>query len=196
MRRHMEKFHPTNENTEDSETPSDESTTDQTQTDTDQTQTDTDQTESDINDDSNEDTNMDSDGDSDIDSDMDADESDQELLTIVRNIRNERVPVFLQKKQQHMAEGTSEAEAIDMAMRDMLRKDRIIFLDQYQELLLTLEGLKKSPKHRKIRKIIKDLSEDEDYDKEEAIKYALEKRKFLFDDLFNKVQYEDSDEEV
>ena len=58
-------------------------------------------------------------------------------------------------------------------------------------MLLALEGLKKSPKHRKIRRFIKELCNDEDYEMEEAIKYALEKRKFLFDDLLEKVPYED-----
>ena len=43
--------------------------------------------------------------------------------------------------------------------------------------------MKKDPIHEKIRKTVKRLREDEDYDQEEAWKYAVKKRKFLFDGL-------------
>lgn len=80
-------------------------------------------------------------------------------------------------------EGENEEEAREEAYSNMLPLFRKDIMGRYLERMVWYDEIKKDPVHRKIKSTVKRLIEEEDYDQIEALKYAVKKRKFLFDDI-------------
>lgn len=58
-------------------------------------------------------------------------------------------------------------------------------LDVYKNLVGLAAALKKDPMHQKITNTAKRLRDEHDYDADEAMKYAIKKRRFLFEKLLD-----------
>jgi hypothetical protein len=124
----------------------------------------------------------DSDSDSEIGSDQEV--NDNTVLEELKNkVYDENAKKYKKQVEVYMDEGMTENVAKSKANEDLLPLDRKLFLDKYGRLLEMFGKLKDSPLHRKIAQEIERLMLREDYSQKEAIKYALKKRKYLFDDL-------------
>ena len=65
---------------------------------------------------------------------------------------------------------------------DTIKQRQKMFREKYAGFLIWLHHLKRNPIHKKIMETVKDLHDGPlEYDREEAIQYAIEQRKFLLD---------------
>jgi len=84
-----------------------------------------------------------------------------------------------------LAEGDmSEKEARKKAFEELLPKYRKQLTDKYLFRVLWFDSMKDDPIHVAIKRTLRRLVEEDDYEREEAWKYATNKRKYLFDKLF------------
>jgi len=77
------------------------------------------------------------------------------------------------------------AQVEDLSFDAYLETVRKFFIDKYMVMLHQQNGLDESEIHGKVQTTIDRLKEKEDYSTEEATKYALHKRRYLFDQLLN-----------
>ena len=82
----------------------------------------------------------------------------------------------------------SEKNARTKTFEELLPKYRKKLIDTYLYRVLWLESLENDPIHAAIEKMVQRLVAEYDYEREEAWKYATNKRRYLFDKLFNDYQ--------
>ena len=70
-------------------------------------------------------------------------------------------------------------EAEDRVYEDMKPIYRSALMTRYQVLVHLCSNLKRDPTHKKILATANKLRDDEEYDEEEAMKYALKKRRYV-----------------
>ena len=75
--------------------------------------------------------------------------------------------------------GLDEQSAKDKAFSNMLPKHQKELENIYMERLVWMRQLKKDPVHKKIMHTKDALVENDDFDPEEALEAAVDKRKFL-----------------
>ena len=75
--------------------------------------------------------------------------------------------------------GLDEQSATDKAYTNILPELQKELENIYMERLLWMKQLKKDPVHRKIMQTKDSLVENDDFDPEEAVEAAIDKRKFL-----------------
>ena len=80
-------------------------------------------------------------------------------------------------------DGYNKPQAHSLAYNDMSEKYRDEMKDHYLATMMWHQKIRRDPVHRKISKTAKRLREEEDYDTLESWKYAVEKRKYLLDDV-------------
>ena len=122
-------------------------------------------------------------------------EDDSVLYDLVQKVYDENDEKYQKQVDVYSGEGMEEDVARSKAEQDLLPENRRLFLDKYGKLLELIAKLSHSPLHRKVTNEIDRLMLGEDYSRKEAIKYALKKRKYLFDELFEKSDDYESEEE-
>ena len=83
-------------------------------------------------------------------------------------------------------------EAEDRVYEDMKPIYRSALMNRYQVLVHLCSNLKRDPTHKKILATANKLRDDEEYDEEEAMKYALKKRRYVLErklDEYDKPSY-------
>lgn len=71
--------------------------------------------------------------------------------------------------------------AEEMAFKELKPKYRSSLVSKYQHLVSLGSALKKDPIHKKVISTAHRLKDDEDYDEEEAMQYAVKKRRYLLE---------------
>jgi hypothetical protein len=79
----------------------------------------------------------------------------------------------------------SENEAEEIVFKDMKTKYRKAMMNAFGSKLVWFDVMKKDPIYKAIKKTVNQLISDEQYDPQEAVKYAILKRRFLFDKVLD-----------
>lgn len=79
-------------------------------------------------------------------------------------------------------------EAEEMAFEELKPTYRSCFISKYQDLVRLGSALRKDPIHKKVLSTAHKLKEDEDYDDEEAMQYAVKKRRYLLERKLDQYQ--------
>lgn len=121
-----------------------------------------------------------------------ADESDSETEALTATSTNESDSEIDEEPQELLLRKTMTAahlevrtQAEDLSYDAYLETVRKVFIDKYSIMLSQQNGLNESRIHQKVQDTIDRLKEQEDYSIQEATKYALHKRRYLFDELLN-----------
>lgn len=147
----------------------------------------------------NSDTDSESDGSLEDESGSEDDEED----TIWDDIRDlswtsSLLHAHKEKKAKLINEGMAANEAQQEAYRHVLSRLRRNIMSNYVQKVFEAAKLHKDPIHKKIMSTKRKLQEDEDYEPEEAIKYAVTKRKYIIQKATSTLsddELEDDDEE-
>ena len=131
----------------------------------------------------------DDDGEQETDDDDENDEDEPELKDMIRQARSKHYPIFEKLVDEYM-KVMSKEDAIEKAESDMRKCYKDQFLKDYTDLLLTMYDLQYSKMHGIIKQTIKRLRDEEEFSPHEAIKYAVKRRKYMFDDLLDEVAAE------
>lgn len=115
---------------------------------------------------------------------------DDVLLSSYQEKLDELVNVYTQ-------EGGSKEEAYDRAESAILPHFRDAVRELYKDKIIFMREMRADPIHKKVMDTVRRLRDEEDYDYEEALDYALEKRKFLINRNISlkRPQTETSDED-
>jgi hypothetical protein len=76
-------------------------------------------------------------------------------------------------------------EAKERAFRKMKSTYRKALMNSFGSKVVWFEAMKKDPIYKSIKKTVNRLIDTDGYDKEEALKYGILKRQFLFDKVLN-----------
>ena len=79
----------------------------------------------------------------------------------------------------HQNKDNQEAE--EMTYEELKQNYLSQLVSRYKYMVGVTAALKKDPVHQRIMKTAKRLREEEDYDDEESMQYAIKKRKFLIE---------------
>ena len=90
---------------------------------------------------------------------------------------------YQEQVNENTEEGLSNEDACVAAYKDMAPVYRKEISDRYLAKVLWYKSMSRDPIHRKIRNTARRLRDEEEYDDEESWKYAVQKRKFLMDDV-------------
>ena len=94
------------------------------------------------------------------------------------------MPEFQELTETFTADGLEEEEAKDKAYLTILPKLRKDLQSIYLNRLLWIAQMKKDPIHKQIMKTKDTFANDDNFDPEEALEAAVDKRKFLMKRLF------------
>ena len=89
---------------------------------------------------------------------------------------NESVQHTVEK---HPDMDTDEAE--EVAFNKLEPRYRAEVIDRYKRFLKVSKAMKKDPLHKKITATAKRLRDDDEFDEDEALRYAIKKRRYLLD---------------
>jgi len=79
----------------------------------------------------------------------------------------------------------NEAEARQQAYQDLKPTYRKVLVQVLTNRIIWFNAMKQDPIYKRMRKSAKDLMDMEDFDKDEAWKYAVSKRKYLLDSVLD-----------
>ena len=105
---------------------------------------------------------------------------------------------FNEAKKEFQNEGMTVDEAHQEAYQHVLPKLRRNIMSNYVRKIVDAAKLHKDPVHKKIMSTKQKLQEDDDYEAQEAIKYAVKKRKYLIQEATGTLsddELEDEEEE-
>ena len=74
---------------------------------------------------------------------------------------------------------TDEAEEVTFDILEPRYRAEVI--ERYQRFLKVSKAMKKDPLHKKITATAKKLRDDDEFDEDEALRYAIKKRRYLLD---------------
>lgn len=98
-------------------------------------------------------------------------------------------PEYKEKVQSYMeTEGVTVGIARKRAFQDMKGRYRKTMASVFTDTILWFNAIRKDPIYRAIKKTASDLKMMDDYDSEEAWKYATSKRKYLFEKILKRYQ--------
>ena len=81
--------------------------------------------------------------------------------------------------EKHPDMDTDEAE--EVTFKKLEPRYRAEVIDRYQRFLKVSKAMKKDPLHKKITATAKRLRDDDEFDEDEALRYAIKKRRYLLD---------------
>ena len=125
----------------------------------------------------------------------DKSETEEEMdpwIPLIEEAKQRRNIALEEMKESLINTGLDEQSAKDKAFSNMLPKLQKELENIYMERLVWMRQLKKDPVHKKIMHTKDALVENDDFDPEEALEAAVDKRKFLIRKLLKGY---DSDEE-
>ena len=173
LERHMERFHPQHEEMEEKETDSEGETTED-----DEDRVDTDD---DDDDDSNDD-------DADADDEDGEDAEDRVDITpmwammrdkAIHSIPHDQTVRFEERVQELVEDDIPEHKASRIAMREIQPAVTSNLYKIFRRKVEEMEELRRDPVYIKIRETRKRVMVDDDFEEDEALYHAIEKRKFL-----------------
>jgi hypothetical protein len=98
-------------------------------------------------------------------------------------------------KQHYLQKGYKDEVAGALAHNDLVKNYRKDLRDMYTEQLLLFQQIKRDPIYKKVIETKQQLVE-EGYDKEEALQYAVKKRKFLFNSIIQEMIVDSDDSDI
>ena len=125
----------------------------------------------------------DQDGDSSSDSQNSTDDEDEDdnVWSSIRELSwtSKLLSTFNEAKKEFENRGMTADEAHQEAYQQVLPKLRRNIMTNYVRKIVDAAKLHKDPVHKKITSTKRKLQEDDEYEAQEVIKYAVKKRKFL-----------------
>ena len=112
----------------------------------------------------------------------DKSETEEEMdpwIPLIEEAKQRRNIALEEMKESLINTGLDEQSAKDKAFSNMLPKHQKELENIYMERLVWMRQLKKDPVHKKIMHTKNALVENDDFDPEEALEAAVDKRKFL-----------------
>jgi len=116
-----------------------------------------------------------------LDEESSSDEDEDTIWDDIRDLSwtSSLLHAHEEKREELIGEGMSAHEANQEAYRHVLPKLRRNILTNYIRKIVEARKLHEDPIHKKIMSTKRKLQEDEDYEYEEALKYAVKKRKYI-----------------
>ena len=130
-----------------------------------------------------------------VSSDNESETEEDPWMPLVDEAMQKHKTAFEEMKINLMQVGLDEQSAGEEAYSNILptlQKDLEII---YKDRLFWMKKLKSDPVHRKIMQTKDDFVSNDNFDPEEAVEAAVEKRKFLFKRLLKDYTFTDSDDE-
>ena len=118
-----------------------------------------------------------------------SDESDEEMSpwdVIINKTFQLYQPEYEEKVNELMEEGCNDEIARQTAYQLMYETYREQIGKHYLGLISWQQDIKRDPVHRKIATTVRRLRDEEEYEPQEAWKYAVDKRKYLLDNVLDR----------
>ena len=122
-------------------------------------------------------------------------ESQDPWLPLIEKAKQRSHTAFEEMKEELMTTGLDEQSAKEEAYSKSLPNQQKELESIYKERLLWLKELKKDPVHQKIMETKKSLVENDDFDPDEALEAAVDKRKFLIRRLLKDCEFVDEEDD-
>ena len=150
--------------------------------------------------DDDEDEDEDDNSSSDSQNSTDDEDDDDSVWSGIRDLSwtSKLLSTFNEAKKEFQNEGMTVDEAHQEAYQHVLPKLRRNIMSNYVRKIVDAAKLHKDPVHKKIMSTKRKLQEDDDYEAQEAIKYAVTKRKYLIQEATGTLsddELEDEEEE-
>ena len=131
------------------------------------------------------------------DNEMETEEEENDAwMPMVEQAMQKRKTAFEEMKRNLIHSGLDMQSAGEKAYSSILPKLQKELENIYMELLLWMKQLKNDPVHKKIMQTKDAFMDSDDFDPEEAMEAAVDKRKFLIKKLLKDYNFtEDSDDE-
>ena len=130
----------------------------------------------------------------------DKSETEEEMdpwIPLIEEAKQRRNIALEEMKESLINTGLDEQSAKDKAFSNMLPKLQKELENIYMERLVWMRQLKKDPVHKKIMHTKDALVENDDFDPEEALEAAVDKRKFLIRRLLKGYYFdEENDDDI
>jgi hypothetical protein len=121
-------------------------------------------------------------------------ETEEEMdpwIPLIEEAKQRRNIALEEMKESLINTGLDEQSAKDKAISNMLPKLQKELENIYMERLVWMRQLKKDPVHKKIVRTKDALVENDDFDPEEALEAAVDKRKFLIRRLLKRYDFDE-----
>ena len=154
--------------------------------------------DNDDGDDSDEDEDEDGDSSSDSQSSTDDEDEDDSVWSSIRDLSwtSKLLSAFNEAKKEFQNQGMTADDAHQEAYQHVLPKLRRNIMSNYVRKIVDAAKLHKDPVHKKIMSTKRKLQEGDDYEAQEAIKYAVQKRKFLIQEATGTLSDDELDYDI
>ena len=128
----------------------------------------------------------------------DKSETEEEMdpwIPLIEEAKQRRNIALEEMKESLINTGLDEQSAKDKAFSNMLPKLQKELENIYMERLVWMRQLKKDPVHKKIMHTKEALVENDDFDPEEALEAAVDKRKFLIRRLLKGYDFDEENDD-
>ena len=128
----------------------------------------------------------------------DKSETEEEMdpwIPLIEEAKQRRNIALEEMKESLINTGPDEQSAKDRAFSNMLPKLQKELENIYMERLVWMRQLKKEPVHKKIMHTKEALVENDDFDPEEALEAAVDKRKFLIRRLLKGYDFDEENDD-
>jgi hypothetical protein len=128
----------------------------------------------------------------------DKSETEEEMdpwIPLIEEAKQRRNIALEEMKESLINTGLDEQSAKDKAFSNMLPKLQKELENIYMERLVWMRQLKKDPVHKKIMHTKDALVENDDFDPEEALEAAVDKRKFLIRRLLKRYDFDEENDD-
>ena len=128
----------------------------------------------------------------------DKSETEEEMdpwIPLIEEAKQRRNIALEEMKESLINTGLDEQSAKDKAFSNMLPKLQKKLENIYMERLVWMRQLKKDPVHKKIMHTKEALVENDDFDPEEALEAAVDKRKFLIRRLLKGYDFDEENDD-
>ena len=125
-------------------------------------------------------------------------ETEEEMdpwIPLIEEAKQRRNIALEEMKESLINTGLDEQSAKDKAFSNMLPKLQKELENIYMERLVWMRQLKKDPVHKKIVHTKDALVENDDFDPEEALEAAVDKRKFLIRRLLKRYDFDEENDD-
>ena len=125
-------------------------------------------------------------------------ETEEEMdpwIPLIEEAKQRRNIALEEMKESLINTGLDEQSAKDKAFSDMLPKLQKELENIYMERLVWMRQLKKDPVHKKIMHTKDALVENDDFDPEEALEAAVDKRKFLIRRFLKRYDFDEENDD-
>ena len=116
-------------------------------------------------------------------------------IPLIEEAKERRNIALEEMKESLINTGLDEQSAKDKAFSNMLPKLQKELENIYMERLVWMRQLKKDPVHKKIMHTKDALVENDDFDPEEALEAAVDKRKFLIRRLLKGYDFDEENDD-